>query len=197
MITNTTKQMQENPERGLIMAVPGAIEASERRGQQEVLHSDRLPSRSGGDEAALIALGFTFGEPDREDPLFRPATLPTGWKREGSSHAMWSYIVDERGIRRVGVGYKAAFYDRWARMLLINVGSRVADDAIYGGAMPTSEALRLDRLTDDERVDFVQSVDRMRSKIAETPDIYGKYADRVAACDAILAARRCDAEDTK
>ena len=89
----------------------------EADGQQQLVNSDRLPVNSDGD-AAYLDLGFTFGEPDPSDPLFRPATLPQGWRREGSDHSMWSYIVDETGRKRVAIFYKAAFYDRDAFMRL-------------------------------------------------------------------------------
>lgn len=97
------------------------VEEQERAGQRQLVNSDRLPVeiQSGcGDTAAFEALGFTFGEPDRHDPLFRPATLPEGWKREGTDHDMWSFIIDQLGRRRVAVFYKAAFYDRRASMRL-------------------------------------------------------------------------------
>lgn len=90
-----------------------AIERMEAQGQREMVNSTALPTRlNSGTEADLIALGFTFGDKVQGDPLFRQATLPDGWKREGSDHAMWSYIVDELGRRRVSIFYKAAFYDR-------------------------------------------------------------------------------------
>lgn len=97
------------------------ITGMEADGQRQLVNSDRLPVRSGGDDAYL-KLGFTFGDPDASDPLFRPATLPPGWKREGSDHSMWSYIVDEQGRKRVGIFYKAAFYDRDAFMRLEREG---------------------------------------------------------------------------
>lgn len=98
----------------------GAIEAMEKRGQQQLVNSDRLPVKLGlGVDADFIALGFTFGDPDPADPLFRPATLPAGWTRQASDHDMWSYIVDEHGKQRVAVFYKAAFYDRRASMRLV------------------------------------------------------------------------------
>lgn len=101
----------------------GVIERMEKQGQVELMHSDRLPTNgNNGDRDSVdeqyLALGFTFGEPDPADPLFRPATLPDGWKREASDHDMWSYIVDGLGRRRVSVFYKAAFYDRKAFMRL-------------------------------------------------------------------------------
>ena len=76
--------------------------------------------------AEFEALGFTFGEPDAGDPMFRPATLPAGWQRKGSDHAMWSYIIDEHGRDRISIFYKAAFYDRDAFMSLVGLGWYVA-----------------------------------------------------------------------
>jgi hypothetical protein len=97
----------------------GYITGMEADGQRQLVNSDRLPTQvSFGSDADFEALGFVFGEPDRNDPLFRSATLPDGWKREGSDHSMWSYIVDEQGRRRVSIFYKAAFYDRDAFMSL-------------------------------------------------------------------------------
>jgi hypothetical protein len=91
------------------------------RGQQQLVNSDRLPTRIiRGSRADFEALGFRFGEPDPKDPLFCAAQLPAGWKREASDHPMWSHIVDVLGRRRVDVFYKAAFYDRDAFMSLIS-----------------------------------------------------------------------------
>jgi hypothetical protein len=91
----------------------GAIERMEAQGQRELVNSTVLPSRlNSGTEDDLIALGFKFGEKVEGDPLFRQAELPPGWKREGSDHSMWSYVVDELGRKRLNIFYKAAFYDR-------------------------------------------------------------------------------------
>lgn len=91
----------------------------ESTGQRQLVHSDRLPVKLNGDtDADFEAVGFAFGEPDKADPLFRPATLPKGWSREAGDHSMWSYIVDAHGRRRVSIFYKAAFYDRDAFMSL-------------------------------------------------------------------------------
>ncbi len=104
------------------------IEGQERAGQAQLVHSDQLPTdMSADDQAAFEALGFRFGETDGGDRLFRPATLPDGWKKEGADHAMWSYIVDDLGRRRVAIFYKAAFYDRRAFMRLNTVAAYVAD----------------------------------------------------------------------
>lgn len=104
---------------------PGeTIERMEERGQQELVASTQLPVANHGgygdpDDAPYLALGFEFGPPDPDDPIFREAKLPAGWKKQGSDHAMWSYIVDEQGEERVAVFFKAAFYDRHAHMYLI------------------------------------------------------------------------------
>lgn len=125
-IKNTTRAMHEDPAEALLaLAVgmgPGGsgeyIMETERAGQAQLVNSDRLPAEASDGDEPYLALGFTFGEPDKGDALFRPATLPAGWKREGSDHAMWSYIADQHGRHRVAIFYKAAFYDRRAFMRL-------------------------------------------------------------------------------
>ncbi|MER6515216.1 hypothetical protein [Nonomuraea sp. NPDC001636] len=98
------------------------IGSQEARGQQQLVHSDRLPTKRRDDRDAYEALGFTFGAPDADDPLFTPTTLPDGWTREAADdHDMWSYVVDRLGRRRVAMFYKAAFYDRRADMHIVNV----------------------------------------------------------------------------
>lgn len=154
-------------------AVTRYIEEMEAAGQQQLLHSDRLPTNAHGD---FEALGFTFGDPDPNDPLFRPATLPAGWTREGSDHAMHSYLLDERGIRRVDVFYKAAFYDRRADMYVMNVGRSLVTQAIYGDGEPGGP---WDKLTADELADARAEAERYAQDAAEYPDIYAHRLPRV------------------
>ncbi len=94
------------------------IPAQERAGQAELLASSLLPLDLRRRESDFAALGFVFHGLVEDDPLFQRVTLPPGWQREGTSHAMWSYITDEQGRRRVAVFYKAAFYDRGAHASL-------------------------------------------------------------------------------
>lgn len=185
-VTNTQREVEEVPLIALVHAMAGGIEASERRGQQELVRSEVLPVDARGDDARFIALGFTFGAPVEGDEIFRAATLPTGWKREGSDHAMWSHIVDERGFKRVAIFYKAAFYDRSTHMHLANVGAEVASEALYSDKPVTAESLRLALLTPDELAEFRGGLDRMRENIARSPSIYGKYADQLAVVAALL-----------
>lgn len=152
-ITNTTAAMQTQKGRdGLLMEamVTGSAETfitgQERAGQHELVHSDRLPSECPRED--MEALGFTFGDPDPRDDLFIPATLPEGWTREGSDHAMWSHLKDEHGRRRASIFYKAAFYDRRAFMHLVTLESyatRAVDDGealVFDGTWATLEAVR-------------------------------------------------------
>ncbi|MGW6461454.1 hypothetical protein ACWF94_36930 [Streptomyces sp. NPDC055078] len=132
MIENTTQKSQEPEETlGYLAASlsPGGsdqyIADQERAGQAQLVASDRLPVVRDNQRADFEKLGFTFGDPDPQDPLFAPATLPEGWTREASDHPMWSYLVDQLGRRRVGVCYKAAFYDRQADMSLHTVYTHV------------------------------------------------------------------------
>lgn len=146
MIDNTSESMKDRGNRIAFLAAamgPGgsdqAIAEQEARGQAQLVNSDRLPTDLHGERAAFEALGFTFGEPDPRDPMFMPATLPDGWKREGSDHDMWSYVVDELGRRRVGVFYKAAFYDRSAHMHIESVYGYLSSCVYYGRDIVTDD----------------------------------------------------------
>lgn len=116
----------------LAMGTEDYITGMEAAGQAQIVRSDRMPTSRQGAAKEWAELGFTFGDPDPADPLFCPATLPDGWTREGSDHNMWSSICDQRGLRRVAVFYKAAFYDRDAAAHIIDVGADAARQAIYG-----------------------------------------------------------------
>ena len=178
--TNTAKA---DPFLNLLVAMdPGGsgIYAQEAQGQREMLASTTLPtdmgwSRPGEPEPQekFEALGFTFGDVVEGDPLFRQATLPEGWGREATDHSMHTSIVDERGIRRVSVFYKAAFYDRKASMNIVNVGREVAQKYLYDyedqGPFSPPEAL-----TEDEVAEVLASATEMLLDIATHPDIYSE-----------------------
>jgi hypothetical protein len=129
------------------------IEGMEADGQRQFVNSTQLPieGTSGDAEERLTDLGFTLGEPT--DDLFREVTLPAGWTREVSDHAMWSYILDERGVRRLAVFYKAAFYDRKAHCSLVNVGADLTTEIVYGDG-PVALPAQWGVLTVAEREDF-------------------------------------------
>lgn len=115
------------------------VTGMESAGQRQLVESTDLPTK-GSDDPKFLALGFTFGDPHKHDPLFRPATLPAGWRKQAKDHAMGSSVVDELGRERVSVFYKAAYYDRRADMHLTTVygyvmhleyekGAPILDDA--------------------------------------------------------------------
>ena len=102
-----------------------SIYRQEARGQRQLVMSDSIPTIWGGYlneekireyDDMLRQLGFEIGEPFPDDDLFRPAKLPEGWKKSSTGHSMHSDIMDENGYARLGMFYKAAFYDRKANL---------------------------------------------------------------------------------
>lgn len=136
------------------------ITGMEAAGQRQLVASTALPTGTSEGDEPYLALGFTFGAAFTDDRLFRPATLPEGWRKEGSDHAMWSYVVDQLGRRRVGVFYKAAFYDRRADMRLETVCS-YARTLAYDGSMPVYDD------TWCTREAFAEQVAALRDELAE------------------------------
>lgn len=161
MIRNTTADMNNpsHPDALLLLADGMAtgspsrfIEAQEKAGQQQLVHSDRLPTEARDGDAHFEALGFTFGAPDPADPMFRPATLPDGWVKQASDHDMWSYVVDPLGRRRVAIFYKAAFYDRSAFMRLVSIYEVVHDHGYDGTPIvPDDEWATPEAIADEAR----------------------------------------------
>ena len=182
-MTSPRNTSKADPIENLVVAMaPAGIEAQEAQGQCEMVASTVLPSEVNFREsdADYEALGFTFGEVVDGDPLFRQATLPEGWARKGSDHAMWSYVVDERGIERVGVFYKAAFYDRKASMNIVNVGYQAATEWIYGDGEPSLHS----GLTAEELQAAKAQAEAYLKSAEEHPDIYG---DRLPRAHSLLA----------
>ena len=103
----------------MVLGPAGRVEAQEAQGQRELVASEVLPSKlQDGEEGweKLRSWGFIIGEIIPDDPIFRSVQLPSGWKKKGSDHDMWSSVVDEADKERISVFYKAAFYDRSAFM---------------------------------------------------------------------------------
>jgi hypothetical protein len=130
-IRNTSEDWQQDPVQQYFTIAAGLgaggsdaltdyVTAQERGGQSQLVNSDRLPTDTGGTDDDFVALGFTFGDPDPRDPMFRAATLPLGWSRAATDHAMQSKLIDDLGRERVSIFYKAAFYDRRADMRLVS-----------------------------------------------------------------------------
>ncbi len=110
-----TAFLSGNVDDAITASIPGGIEASEALGQQEVVHSQRLPKdRLMEHREALGKLGFSFG--NDIDDVFIEVKLPEGWQKKATDHSMWSDLLDEKGRKRAGIFYKAAFYDRSGHM---------------------------------------------------------------------------------
>jgi hypothetical protein len=159
---------------GMLGGASQYIEEMERAGQAQVVASAVLPIE--GPWTDLESLGFVPGT--QVDDLFRQVDLPAGWTKQGSNHAMWSYVVDERGIRRVGVFYKAAYYDRKAHLNLLSVGYEFATEAMYGDGDPALPG-EWSALTTAERDDFSTAVRDYLARCDEYPEIYGDRRPRV------------------
>lgn len=98
---------------------PNQILAQEAEGQKSFVESTTLPTKIGDkDKAILEKCGVVFGDVVEGDDLFQYATLPDGWEKKSTDHSMWSELVDDKGRKRAGIFYKAAFYDRGAHMSL-------------------------------------------------------------------------------
>jgi hypothetical protein len=134
-IRNTSKMDTADMLGFLIAGMDGdpsaPILAQEAQGQREVVNSTLIPTDMHNPAEDFEALGFVLGEVKDDDPMWREATLPDGWAREGSSHSMWSYIIDERGFRRCAIFYKAAFYDRSAHIGIQREPTTKAQDDSY------------------------------------------------------------------
>lgn len=127
-IENTTKTIQQVPQFAMIMATgPGTVEENltasikqqEYRGTQQASVSEVLPTDGLVDykpEGEYGCLGFKIGEAVPDDDMFTYVELPPGWTKKPTNHSLWVDIVDEKGRKRTSFFYKAAFYDRSARM---------------------------------------------------------------------------------
>ncbi|MFE7744424.1 hypothetical protein [Nocardia sp. NPDC057455] len=156
MIENTSKR---DPLIHLLGAMSDGsdryITDMEAAGQQQIVNGTEMPVKGPWEE--LEALGFVRGE--QVDELFVRAILPDGWRKEATEHSMHSKIVDERGVERVGVFYKAAYYDRRADFHIVNPGPALARKAAWGDdpiGLPDPWGV----LTDAEKRDFATALDR-------------------------------------
>lgn len=123
-------------ENAMIAMTPGGIEAQEAAGQRALVASTNMPKDMRPGREVYEALGFEFG--DDVDDIFISAKLPDGWTRQATSHSMHSDILDDKGRRRVGIFYKAAFYDRRAHANLV---SRYQVTPVYPDAPKVGQAM--------------------------------------------------------
>lgn len=94
-----------------------AILGQEAAGQSSFVGSDTLPTdMQGNAKEVLEAAGVQFLGIVEDDPMFQYVELPEGWQKVATGHSMWSDLVDDKGRKRAGIFYKAAFYDRSAHI---------------------------------------------------------------------------------
>lgn len=157
------------------------IYAQEAQGQRELVNSTQLPSD--GPIAEAEALGIVFGPVDERDPMFRPATLPEGWEKRATDHSMWTDIVDDKGRKRLGVFYKAAFYDRSAHFG-ITPNYAPLDELFYGDTLP--EKIELDELlTADVARGWFDDTLAQATKRLDYPNEDGHWTERYERVKAI------------
>ncbi|GAB4915599.1 hypothetical protein PFJ02_23380 [Mycobacterium xenopi] len=132
----------------------------ETAGQAQLVASELLPAA--GDWAALERFGFIKKTPVAEDNLFVEAILPEGWRRERDDHPMWSKVLDTRGLPRVSIFYKAAFYDRDAFFTLVDVGAEIVGEVIVDDA-PVVIPAEWSLLTKEERTQGRRHAQRLAS----------------------------------
>jgi hypothetical protein len=121
MIEDTTKRAPGAHITGILTEGQSAyIEGMEREGGRQLQASSLLPVK-GSDDPRLAMIGW--GPVVDADPLFREATLPEGWTKAAgdSPYGYWTTILDEHGRERAEVFYKAAFYDRRAHIMALDV----------------------------------------------------------------------------
>jgi len=98
----------------MVFGAGEAIRRQEKQGQNDVVNFSVLPIEC--DRENSEALGIIFH--DNHDDLFVNVTLPNGWYKKAGNHSMWSGLYDNKDRLRGKIFYKAAHYDRNARMSL-------------------------------------------------------------------------------
>lgn len=120
-VTNTTEQVRRDPimmlAESMLFGSSGAIERQEADGQRELVNASVLPIKGIERLRSMIeSNGGSIGEPVAGDTIFVNVVLPTGWTKVATDHSMWSNLLDDKGRKRAGIFYKAAFYDRSAHI---------------------------------------------------------------------------------
>lgn len=114
--------LKSDMENFIAASTPGGIEAQEAAGQQNLIRSERMPrvdntGQREDSKEVLKKLGFKIL--GIADDQFYYTQMPTGWIWQATNHAMHSYVLDEKGRKRIHVFFKAAFYDYHAHLDLL------------------------------------------------------------------------------
>lgn len=124
-LSDTLAEAMKFVHQALAVGTSDAILQQEAQGQQfliinDVLPSEILPNEAFSGRVILEQAGVVFGSLVEGDTLFQHVELPQGWKKVPTEHSMWSTLLDENGLIRASIFYKAAFYDRRASMSVVN-----------------------------------------------------------------------------
>lgn len=91
------------------------VEHMEAEGQECVIRNTMMAKRMWPSREDFEQLGFSF-EDIPGDEVLCYATLPQGWSMKKTDHSMWNDIIDQNGMIRGSMFYKASAYDRNAHM---------------------------------------------------------------------------------
>ena len=92
---------------------PKAIERQEAEGQKQLVsQTSQLPVKGFRELPPEWGIKIIGNAVDGSDALFHQVEMPAGWKIVATDHSMWSDLVDDQGVKRASIFYKAAYYDR-------------------------------------------------------------------------------------
>ncbi len=102
----------------IMMFDPTTIINDEEKGEtKEFMNGFIMPREMHPTKEAFEKLGFVFKDIPGDDVLCYGA-LPEGWSIRPTDQSTWHDIVDENGITRGDMFYRASSYDRDAHMKL-------------------------------------------------------------------------------
>lgn len=169
---------------GMSEGAGGYIENMEAAGgQQFQADAELMPAK--GPWRALVELGFAEPEPT-DDDLFVRTRLPKGWTKRSLADPRGGEVLDERGLPRVVTFVKNAFYDRKAYCHLLAVGGHLATEGIYGNE-PPERPEKWDALTDEERADYLDTLNEYLDSAMEYPGTRGDREERVRTLKAAVS----------
>lgn len=145
-----------------------ALCAASKKAECELPKDVDAQSREALEAAGVKFLGAVAG-----DAIFQRAQLPPGWEVKRTDRSMWTKLCDEKGRERASIFYKAAFYDRSARM---SVSCRFKIDTYYNA---DSETIAVARVNDQGTFPFES--ERLDNKTEL--DKYGNYVREKDAYD--------------
>lgn len=187
-VEDTTKRDPLLHHIGMLDGVDPYITDMEAEGQRQLIHSNLLPTdMHGGSDDDLTALGIQLGPVDANDPLFREATLPAGWTKEPTQSAQASYVKDPLGRVRLHVYYKAAFYDRNASVVVLDVAA-YAWRVVQGEEPVVLDDKWATRHSVIEAVHHIRERAEVNRNRIDDPDsdILARLTKRIARCDELL-----------